>query len=125
MPTTYSLSLVDGTATGGGTDYTSTLVNANFSNGVTISGGTITVPAGVTSFTVTVPTTNDTIDEANETYTLNVGAASGTGTITDDDNAAPTISTVSAATQTEGTDLGSHRDLKQCLKQAAPALPTA
>ena len=104
VATTYSLSLVDGTATGSGTDYTSTLLNANFSNGVTISGGTITVPAGVTSFTVTVPTTSDTIDEANETYTLNVGAASGTGTITDDD-AAPTISSVTADTQTEGTDL--------------------
>ncbi len=90
VATTYSLSLADGTATGGGTDYTSTLTNAAFSNGVTISGGTITVPAGVTSFTVTVPTSADTIDEANETYTLTVGAASGTGTITDDDGA-PTI----------------------------------
>ena len=62
------------------------------------------MPAGVTSFTVTVPTTADTIDEANETYTLTVGAASGTGTINDDD-AAPTIQSVTAATQVEGTSL--------------------
>jgi VCBS repeat-containing protein len=102
--TTFSLSLADVTATGGGVDYTSTLTNAAFSNGVTISGGTITVPAGVTSFTVTVPTSSDTIDEANETYTLAVGAASGTGTITDDD-AAPTIASVSSPTVVEGIDL--------------------
>jgi VCBS repeat-containing protein len=104
VATTYSLSLTDVTATGGGVDYTSTLTNTAFSNGVTISGGTITVPAGVTSFSVTVPTSADTIDEANETYTLSVGTASGTGTINDDDNA-PTVSTVSAATQIEGTTL--------------------
>ena len=85
-------------------DYASTLTNAAFSSGVTISAGVITVPAGVTSFTVTVPTSSDTIDEANETYTLAVGTASGTGTINDDDNA-PTVSSVSAATQVEGTTL--------------------
>ena len=40
------------------------------------------MPAGVTAFTVTVPTSADTIDEAVETYTLAVGAASGAGTAT-------------------------------------------
>ncbi len=105
MATTYSLSLADGTATGGGTDYTSTLTNAAFSDGVTICRRAPSpCPAGVTSFTVSVPTTADTIDEVNETYTLSVGAASGTGTITDDDNA-PTISSVSADTQVEGASL--------------------
>ncbi|MCF8150978.1 MAG: retention module-containing protein, partial [Burkholderiaceae bacterium] len=89
--TTYALSLSGGTATGGGTDYTSTLVNGNFSNGVTISGGTITVPAGVTSFTVSVPTTGDLLDEASETYNLTVGGITGVGTILDDD-ATPTLS---------------------------------
>ena len=79
VATTFALSLGGGTATGGGTDYTSTLVNGNFSDGVTISGGTITVPAGVTSFTVTVPTATDLLDETDETYTLTVGAAAGTG----------------------------------------------
>ncbi|MFT3736278.1 MAG: Calx-beta domain-containing protein [Rhodocyclaceae bacterium] len=104
IATTYSLSLADVTATGGGVDYTSALTNAAFSNGVTISGGVITVPAGVTSFTVSVPTTSDTIDEVNETYTLTVGAASGTGTITDDD-AAPTVQSVSSPSTTEGNNL--------------------
>jgi hypothetical protein len=101
--TTYALTLSDGTATAG-TDYTATLTNASFSNGVTISGGTITVPAGVTSFTVTVPTLGDSIDEADESYTLSVGGVAALGTVLDDD-AAPTISSVTAATQTEGTSL--------------------
>ena len=52
--------------------------------------GTITVPAGVTSFTVTVPTTQDTADEPNETVPLTIGGVTGTGTINDDDGV-PTI----------------------------------
>ena len=50
-PTSFALTLADGTAALG-SDYTNALV---FSNGVTLSGGNVTVPAGVTSFTVTVP----------------------------------------------------------------------
>jgi len=53
---------------------------------VTIAAGIVTVPAGVTSFTVTVPTTADLLDETNETYNLTVGGISGIGTIVDDDN---------------------------------------
>ena len=87
VATTFSLSFTDGTATGGGTDYTSTLTNAAFSNGVTISGGIVTVPAGVTSFTVTVPTTSDTINGRMKRIHLTVGGASGVGTINDDDAA--------------------------------------
>ncbi|WP_323740746.1 type I secretion C-terminal target domain-containing protein [Caenimonas koreensis] len=102
--TTFALALGDVTATGGGTDYTSALTSTAFTNGVTISGGVITVPAGVTTFSVSVPTTSDTIDEPNETYNLTVGGASGVGTIIDDDNA-PTVSTVSNDTQIEGTSL--------------------
>lgn len=86
---TYTLTLSGGTATGGGVDYTSTLTNANLSAGVTISGSTITVPPGVTSFTVSVPTATDALVEGNETYTLTVGAASGTGTIIDANKSYP------------------------------------
>ena len=102
--TTFSLTLTDVTATGGGVDYTSNRSNLTFSNGVTYDSATgqITVPAGISSFTVTVPTTADTIYEANETYTLNVGGVSATGTITNDD-AVPTVSTVTNAAATEGT----------------------
>jgi VCBS repeat-containing protein len=93
ITTTFAISLGGGTATGGGVDYVSNLTNASFSNGVTISGGTITVPAGVTNFTVTVPSVNDVIDEvgAAETYNLTVGGVTGVGTIVDND-AAPSIS---------------------------------
>ncbi|WOQ86793.1 hypothetical protein R4536_13345 [Vibrio cholerae] len=46
-----------------------------FSNGVTLStdGKSVLVPAGVTSFTVTVPTVDDSVDEADETLKLTVG----------------------------------------------------
>jgi hypothetical protein len=37
--------------------------------------------------TVSVPTTQDAIDEADETFTINNGAVSATGTIVDNDNA--------------------------------------
>ncbi|WP_242011159.1 Calx-beta domain-containing protein [Vibrio furnissii] len=97
--TTYEFDLGGATDTAGSDDYSSSVT---FSNGVTYDSetGLITVPAGVTSFTATVQTTQDTIDEANETFTLTVGngtdVATGTATIIDDD-AAPTITSVSDA----------------------------
>ncbi|WP_271770069.1 DUF7507 domain-containing protein, partial [Aquimarina algiphila] len=58
-----------------------------FSNGVTlnVAGDGVIIPAGVTSFTVTNGGEEDTIDEADETYTLSVGGTTGTGTIIDND----------------------------------------
>lgn len=101
---TFAISLSGGTATGGGTDYTSTLTNGAFSAGVTISGGNISVPSGVTSFTVTVPTTADVLEEGNETYTLTIGGASGTGTIVDDDAPSPAFTvTMTALSNASGT----------------------
>nr|WP_289711831.1 type I secretion C-terminal target domain-containing protein [Aeromonas taiwanensis] len=63
--------------------------NAQFSNGVTYNSttGKITVPAGVSGFTVTIPTVDDRLAEATETLTVTVGGQSGTGTITDNDRA--------------------------------------
>lgn len=128
---TYSLTLSGGTATGGGTDYTSTLTSGAFSNGVTISGGTITVPAGVTSFTVSVPTSSDALVEGSETYTLSIGGASGTGTIIDEDAPAvafslvlsnPVGATISdgtgTATVTGGGGGGGGTDLATVMSQA-------
>ncbi|RKN01779.1 gliding motility-associated C-terminal domain-containing protein, partial [Aquimarina sp. AD10] len=60
-------------------------------------------PAGVTSFTVSISSTEDTIDESNENYVLTVGGVNGTGTITDDDNA-PDVS-IGDASATEGGDI--------------------
>ena len=59
-----------------------------FSDGVTYNSitGTISVPAGVTSFTVSVPSVNDSTNEPTETYSVSVGGVSATGTITDNDH---------------------------------------
>nr|WP_235695694.1 type I secretion C-terminal target domain-containing protein [Aeromonas veronii] len=60
-----------------------------FSNGVVYNSttGKITVPAGVSSFTVTIPTVDDRLVEANETLTVTVGGQNGIGTIIDNDHA--------------------------------------
>ena len=90
-PISYSFNLGGGTATAGADYGTPT-----FSNGVTYNpaNGTITVPAGVTSFTVTVPTIDDTIVDGNydETLPLVIGGVTGTGHILDNDK--PTVVTV-------------------------------
>ena len=88
-------------ATGGGTDFVSDLSSVTYSNGVTHSGGTLTVPSGVASFTVTIPTTGNALDNADKTYTLTVGGVASVGTITDDD-APPTVS-IGDATESFGT----------------------
>ena len=94
-----------GTATSA--DYTTTLTNGMFtvtggSGSVTVSGSNITVDSTVTAFTVTVPTTTDTLDEADETIRLVIGGVtSSSGTITDDDTQ-PTC-TISDATEVAGT----------------------
>jgi hypothetical protein len=99
--TNYAATLVGVNATGGGTDFTSDLGSATYSNGVTFSAGNMVVPTAVSSWTVSIPTASDSLDEANETYTLTVGGTSGTGTINDDD-ALPSIS-VADVTQVGGT----------------------
>ncbi|HEY8360379.1 MAG TPA: tandem-95 repeat protein, partial [Ramlibacter sp.] len=87
---------VGGTATAF-TDYGVTPV---FSNGVTLAGTTLTIPAGVTSFTVTVPTVQDTTDEPNETLVISSsGGITGTGTIVDDD--APPVLNINSVSVNE------------------------
>ncbi len=81
--TSFDFLLQDGTATSD--DYGA----ASFSNGVpyAASTGKITGPTGVTSFTVNVPTTNDSIEEADETVKLPIGGKEEIGTIVANDNA--------------------------------------
>jgi chitinase len=87
-------------ATGGGsaaagTDYTTTT-------------GTLTFAPGVTSLQINVPVLVDTLDEANETFNVNLSGASaltiadsqGVGTINDDDPL-PSVS-INNVTLTEG-----------------------
>ncbi|MGR5212541.1 beta strand repeat-containing protein [Vibrio rotiferianus] len=96
---TYTIGLVNGTA--GDDDYDTNVSNVVFSDGVTYDANTgqITVPAGVTMFTATVDTTQDTIDEPDETFDLQVGGVTGTATIQDDDDA-PVITDVALVGET-------------------------
>lgn len=97
--TNYAASF-SGTATSA--DYNNALGSATYSDGVTASGSDLVVPSGVPSFTVTIATTHDALDEDNETLVLRVGGVDSTGgTITDDD-AAPTVS-IGDATESFGT----------------------
>ena len=103
--TTFTFSLGGGSASAD--DYGTPV----FSHGVVLnSNGTITVPAGVTSFTVTVPTVIDSVYEQSETLPLSVGGVDATGFITDTN--VPTVTTVEPGTAgvtddsvPEGTDL--------------------
>ncbi|RQM73586.1 VCBS domain-containing protein, partial [Aeromonas hydrophila] len=85
---------------GSGTNPASSLDwgTAQFSNGVTYNSATgkITVPAGVSGFTVTIPTVDDRLVEANETLTVTVGSQNGIGTIIDNDRAPVTTGGYSA-----------------------------
>ncbi|MCW5658842.1 MAG: tandem-95 repeat protein [Burkholderiaceae bacterium] len=63
-PVTVNLNY-GGTATGGGTDYTGVV--------------SVTIPAGATSVTFALPTTDDALDEANETIVVSLGSVSGGG----------------------------------------------
>uniref|UniRef100_UPI0025ECD6A5 type I secretion C-terminal target domain-containing protein n=1 Tax=Iodobacter sp. TaxID=1915058 RepID=UPI0025ECD6A5 len=86
---------------------------ATFSNGVTYDAATgkITVPAGVTSFAVTLPTVDDTLVEISpETVPLTIGGVTATGGILDNDvNQAPVIGNASATVSEEGL-LGGIKD---------------
>ncbi|MCK6549143.1 hypothetical protein L6R52_25095 [Myxococcota bacterium] len=74
----------------------------------TTASGTLTFPVGVTTQTFTVNVTGDVLDEANETFLVNLSGATNaaiadaqaTATITDDD-APPTLS-IADASVTEG-----------------------
>lgn len=89
-PANYSYSLGGGTSTSV-SDYT---VPPTFSAGVTLSGGTLTVPSGVSSFTVSVAAISDGSSESSETYNLTIGGITGVGTISDAGGAGVTPSLV-------------------------------
>ncbi len=101
MDETFPFSITDNT-TDQATDYT---FPPTFSNGVTYDPVTmtVTVPAGVTSFTVTTPTTDDLLDEQDEDYTITIGTQTATGTITDNDEVV--VADITDATEQEGDAL--------------------
>ncbi|HUR18575.1 MAG TPA: Calx-beta domain-containing protein [Acidimicrobiales bacterium] len=97
-PVTATYTTAPGTATAG-SDYTTT-------------SGSLTFDPGVTTRTISVPVRGDTVDEPDETFTVNLSGATnatvadpqGTGTITDDDaGAALSISDRSAVEGSTGT----------------------
>lgn len=97
--TNYAFNIT-GTATAG-TDYTSPLTSGMCNNSVAVSGGNFVAPAAVSSWTVTIPTTQDALDEDNETIILTVGGTASTGgTITDND--APPVVTFSDGVESFG-----------------------
>ena len=83
---------------------TETLRGATFSNGVSYNSAdsTVSVPAGVSSFTVTFSTTNDDIPEATQSATLSVGNIKDTASIFDNDSPGVTIAQTGS---TSGADL--------------------
>lgn len=82
----YSLWFVDLSATAG-IDYDNTPDSADFSDGVTILGATISVPSGITGFTLVVRFTRNSANLAGYplVYELHIGNGSiegfGTGTL--------------------------------------------
>ena len=98
LPVSATVNTANGTATAG-SDYTA------------IVGGTVTVPAGSTTATVTVPVAGDVTVEASETFTVTLsspgnatlGTATGTGTITNDDQPTMAINDVAVAEGNSGT----------------------
>lgn len=77
-----------------------------FSNGVTRNGQSITVPANVSSFTASITTIDDSLDESDETYTIESGSLAVTGTIVDNDGVIPAkITAISNDSKTEGSTL--------------------
>jgi hypothetical protein len=69
--------------------YTFVLTMVRLEVRITTTDVIVTVPAGATG-TVSVPTTADTIDEVDETFSIANGTVSATGTIIDNNNA-PTV----------------------------------
>ena len=99
---TVAYATADGTATAG-SDYTA-------------ASGTLTFAPGATTQTIAVTVLGDLLDEANETFTVNlsspvnavIAAAQGIGTIVDNNDPAPSIaiSNVSVTEGNSGTKTG-------------------
>ncbi|MGB9128460.1 MAG: type I secretion C-terminal target domain-containing protein, partial [Thiobacillus sp.] len=85
--------------------------------------------AGVTSFTVTVPTVNDTVNEPAEAFTLTVGGMAGTGNITDNDFApvgtADAYAAAEGSTVTRGSVLANDTDADSPILAVALVATTA
>lgn len=114
----YSFSL------GGGSASAADFGSPVFSNGVTFNAATglITVPVGVSSFTVRVPTVDDMLVETNETLPLTIGGVTGIGVIVDNDRA--TITSITAGPNGGSVEEGSALIYSVTLSEATNAATT-
>ncbi|MEM5530691.1 retention module-containing protein, partial [Gammaproteobacteria bacterium AS21] len=101
----------------GGTASIADYSGVRFSNDVINNGdGTILVPEGVTSFTVILPTIDDTEVEATETAVLTVGGVESTGTILDNDK--PDVVSVSVNNADDSVVEGKNLEFTVTLSEA-------
>ncbi|MCZ0923643.1 tandem-95 repeat protein [Vibrio diabolicus] len=78
------------------------LSNATYTNGVVFLGGYLIVPAGISSFEISIPTIDDLVVESSETIVLELGGETGTATVLDNDSTE--LSVVDVGDVIEGTD---------------------
>ncbi|MEA3480345.1 MAG: tandem-95 repeat protein [Pseudomonadota bacterium] len=78
------------------------LSNATYTNGVVFLGGYLIVPAGISSFEISIPTIDDLVVESSETIVLELGGETGTATVLDNDSTE--LSVIDAGDVIEGTD---------------------
>jgi len=124
----FTITLSNAATTDVTLDYATAAGTAIAGTDFTAATGSLTIPAGQTSATITVKVNGDTLDEANETLTLTLSNVVGatlldgeaTGTIEDDD-AAPTIS-IGDVTVVEG-DSGTVNAVFTVTLSAASGLP--
>ncbi|WP_339755054.1 MBG domain-containing protein [Algoriphagus aquimarinus] len=81
LGTTFTLTHSIGGGTASPADYGTPIYN----NGVTVVGTNLLIPAGISSFSITLPTVNDTHSEATETVPFKFGALTIAGNIYDND----------------------------------------
>jgi hypothetical protein len=125
LSATFTVTLSDAVPQTVTVAYATANVTATAGADYAAASGTLTFPPGVTSRTVTVAIVPDSLDEADETFRLNlsapVGATVGVGqsvaTIDDDDG--PLIS-VAEATGTEGNAGGTPLPFGLSLSAASP-----
>ncbi|HET6975281.1 MAG TPA: Calx-beta domain-containing protein [Pyrinomonadaceae bacterium] len=95
-------------------NYSTTNGTAEAGSDYTTTSGTLTLAPGVTSGIISIPVSDDNLDEADETFTLNITSSPGivthgprTVTIVDDDP--PPSATIADLSTTEGTSTFSNK----------------
>ncbi len=110
LPTTFAVGLA-GRASGStlAADPASDLgdMTVTFPGGtpILVTGGSITVPPGVTGFVIEILTRPDAVDETHETFALTVGGVEQLVTILDDDSS-PVVASTNVQAFEEGANVG-------------------